>query len=62
MLLVRPDYIKHHLAHAIRAPNGRVYNRTAHPPTLRTMIHEWATYLKCTKSGGDVIPMTRKVG
>ena len=29
-VLVRPDYIEHQLAHAVRDPNGRAYNRTAH--------------------------------
>ena len=28
----RPDYIEHQLAHAVRDPNGRAYNRTAHFP------------------------------
>jgi len=26
----RPDFIEHQLAHAVRNPNGRAYNRTAH--------------------------------
>jgi integrase len=26
----RPDFIEHQLAHAVRDPNGRAYNRTAH--------------------------------
>lgn len=26
----RPDYVEHQLAHAVRDPNGRAYNRTAH--------------------------------
>ena len=30
---VRPDYIEHQLAHAVRDPNGRAYNRTAHLPS-----------------------------
>ena len=30
VLGVRPDYIEHQLAHAVRDPNGRAYNRTAH--------------------------------
>ena len=28
----RPDFIEHQLAHAVRDPNGRAYNRTAHLP------------------------------
>ena len=30
VLQVRPDFIEHQLAHAVRDPNGRAYNRTAH--------------------------------
>jgi integrase len=32
VLGVRPDFIEHQLAHALRDPNGRAYNRTAHLP------------------------------
>ncbi len=28
----RPDFIEHQLAHAVKDPNGRAYNRTAHLP------------------------------
>ena len=28
----RPDFIEHQLAHAVRDPNGRAYNRTAFLP------------------------------
>lgn len=30
VLQVRPDFIEHQLSHAVRDPNGRAYNRTAH--------------------------------
>jgi integrase len=30
VLHFRPDYIEHQLAHAVKDPNGRAYNRTAH--------------------------------
>lgn len=45
VLHVRPDYIEHQLAHAVRAPNGRAYNRTAHLPERRKMMQQWADYL-----------------
>jgi integrase len=45
ILHVRPDYIEHQLAHAVRDPNGRAYNRTAHLPARRKMMQEWANYL-----------------
>ncbi len=41
----RPDYIEHQLAHAVRDPNGRAYNRTAHLPERKKMMHVWADYL-----------------
>ncbi len=45
VLHVRPDYIEHQLAHAVRDPNGRAYNRTAHLPERRQMMQDWADYL-----------------
>jgi integrase len=38
VLGLRPDYIEHQLAHAVRAPNGRAYNRAAHQPERRKMM------------------------
>lgn len=34
----RPDFIEHQLAHAVRDPNGRAYNRTAHLPERHKMM------------------------
>ncbi|MDR3734169.1 MAG: integrase arm-type DNA-binding domain-containing protein [Acidobacteriaceae bacterium] len=45
VLGVRPDYIEHQLAHAVRDPNGRAYNRTAHLPERKKMMQLWADYL-----------------
>jgi len=55
----RPDYIEHQLAHAVRDPNGRAYNRTAHLPERRKMMQDWADYLEKLKAGADVIPLNR---
>jgi integrase len=41
----RPDLIEHQLAHAVRDPNGRAYNRTAHLPERKKMMQEWSDYL-----------------
>ncbi len=41
----RPDFIEHQLAHAVRDPNGRAYNRTAHLADRRKMMQAWADYL-----------------
>lgn len=38
----RPDFIEHQLAHAVRDPNGRAYNRTAHLAERRKMMQAWA--------------------
>ncbi|BAO29367.1 tyrosine-type recombinase/integrase [Sulfuritalea hydrogenivorans] len=55
----RPDFIEHQLAHAVRDPNGRAYNRTAHLAERRKMMQAWADYLDRIKSGADVIPIDR---
>ena len=52
----RPDYIEHQLAHAVRDPHGRAYNRTSHLPERRKMMQAWADYLDQLKAdGGDTI-------
>ncbi|MDE2758645.1 MAG: integrase arm-type DNA-binding domain-containing protein [Acidobacteriota bacterium] len=47
----RPDYIEHQLAHVVRDPLGRAYNRTAHLPQRREMMQEWADYLDRLRAG-----------
>ena len=47
----RPDYIEHQLAHVVRDPLGRAYNRTAHLPQRREMMQAWADYLDQLKAG-----------
>lgn len=51
----RVELIEHQLAHAVRDPNGRAYNRTAHLPQRREMMQKWADYLDELKRGGEVI-------
>jgi integrase len=46
----RPDVIEHQLAHAVRDPNGRAYNRTAHLEERRRMMQEWSDYLDGLKN------------
>ena len=41
----RPDIIEHQLAHEVRDPNGRSYNRTSHLPERKKMMQVWADYL-----------------
>lgn len=58
----RPDYIEHQLAHAVKDPNGRAYNRTAHLAERRKMMQGWADYLDNLREGGQVIPLRAKAG
>jgi integrase len=57
VLGVRPDFIEHQLAHAVRDPNGRAYNRTAHLPERKKMMQQWADYLDKLKADVDLIPL-----
>jgi integrase len=52
----RADLIEHQLAHTVKDPNGRAYNRTAHLPARREMMQRWADYLDKLRIGADVIP------
>lgn len=50
----RPDFIEHQLAHAVRDPNGRAYNRTAYLAERRSMMQAWSDYLDKLKAGTEV--------
>jgi len=56
VLGVRVDLIEHQLAHAVKDPLGRAYNRTAHLPERVQMMQLWADYLDGLKNGAEVIP------
>ena len=56
----RPDLMEHQLAHAVKDPNGRAYNRTAHLSARRDMMQKWADYLDQLRAGAAVIPMQPK--
>ena len=53
----RVDFIEHQLAHMVKDPNGRAYNRTAHLPARREMMQRWANYLDKLRVGADVIQL-----
>lgn len=53
----RVDLIEHQLAHEVKDPNGRAYNRTAHLPARREMMQRWADYLDRQAAGAEVIPI-----
>lgn len=59
VLGIRPDFIEHQLAHAVKDPNGRAYNRTAHLAERKKMMQIWADYLDGLKAGAKVIPFKR---
>lgn len=56
VLHFRPDYIEHQLAHAVKDPNGRAYNRTAHIAERKKMMQTWADYLDGLKRGAKILP------
>lgn len=53
VLQFRPDFIEHQLAHAVRDPNGRAYNRTAYRDERKIMMQRWADYLDGLKSSQE---------
>jgi integrase len=60
VLQFRADFIEHQLAHAVRDPNGRAYNRTSYLAERRKMMQTWADYLDGLKTGAKVIPLRKK--
>ena len=55
----RPDFIEHQLAHAVRDPNGRAYNRTSHLQERRKMMQAWADYLDALRTDSNVVSLRR---
>ena len=45
-----PHLIEHQLAHQVRDPLGRSYNRTTHLPERKKMMQAWASYLDRLRS------------
>lgn len=45
------------LAHAVKGPHGRAYNRTSHLAERKKMMQAWTDYLDELKSVARVIPM-----
>ena len=59
VLQQRVDIIEHQLAHAVKDPNGRAYNRTSHLEARRVMMQLWADYLDGLKAGAKVLPLVK---
>lgn len=49
VLKFRPEIIEQQLAHVVKDPNGRAYNRTAHLDERKRMMQEWASWLDSKK-------------
>ena len=47
----RPDIIEHQLAHQVRDPLGRAYNRTSHLHDRKAMMQAWADFLDKLRAG-----------
>ena len=47
----RIDYIEHQLAHTVKDPLGRAYNRTKHLSERTEMMQSWADYLDQLRRG-----------
>lgn len=54
-----PHVIEHQLAHTVKDPLGRAYNRTAHLAERKKMMQAWADYLDKLKAGAEVIPFLK---
>ena len=52
----RYELIEHQLAHKVRDPNGRAYNRTQHLSERHRMMKRWAVYLDNLREGKAEIP------
>ena len=62
VLQQRVEHVEHQLAHSVRDPLGRAYNRTSHLDERRKMMQLWADYLDGLKQGAKVLPIRRDVG
>ncbi len=55
-----PHLIEHQLAHSVRDPLGRAYNRTSHLADRRVMMQRWSDYLDGLREDGEkVVPLRR---
>ncbi|MGO9446410.1 MAG: tyrosine-type recombinase/integrase [Thiobacillaceae bacterium] len=59
VLRFEPHLIEHQLAHGVKDPLGRAYNRTKHLAERKKMMQAWADYLDTLKAGAEIIPRHR---
>jgi integrase len=53
------EWVELQLAHAVRDPNGRAYNRVQWLAERTDMMQAWADYLDRLRSGAAVVPINR---
>ncbi len=53
----REDLLEHQLAHEVKGPLGRAYNRAQFLDERRAMMQRWVDYLDALKVGAAVIPL-----
>ena len=58
-LSYRVDLIEAQMAHAVRDPNGRAYNRTAFLPERKAMRQAWADHLATLVAGNCSLPVVQ---
>jgi integrase len=59
VLLEPVDIIEHQLAHKVRGPLGRAYNRATHIEHRTLMMQGWADYLDGLRTGSNVVQLPR---
>lgn len=62
VLGISAEIIEAQLAHAVKDPLGRAYNRTKYLPQRREMMQRWADYLDELKRGAKVLPFASQAG
>lgn len=51
LLDINPLYLEAQLAHAVKDPNGRAYNRTQYLKQRRGVMQQWADYCDALRAG-----------
>jgi hypothetical protein len=51
----RVEWVDMQLAHKVKDPNGRAYNRTSFLKARKEMMQRWADYLVRLKEGGLLV-------
>lgn len=60
VLHFEPHLIEHQLAHTVKDPLGRAYNRTAHLPERQKMMQAWSDYLDGLRTGSNRVAIDKE--